>query len=131
MLATAGGLVVYGTMDGQLKAVDAKTGRLVWNAQLPSGIIGQPITYRGPDGKQYIAVYSGVGGWAGSIVSLGLDPRDLSAGNGWGNVGTFVIITIVGLGLGTIRYVTKRLPPGMFTHAGYNAVILTLALVAK
>ena len=85
VLATAGGLVVYGTMDGQLKAVDAKTGRLVWNAQLPSGIIGQPITYRGPDGKQYIAVYSGVGGWAGSIVSLGLDPRDLSAGNGWGN----------------------------------------------
>jgi len=55
----------------------------------------------------------------------------LDPGNGWGNVGTFVIITIVGLGLGTIRYVTKRLPPGMFTHAGYNAVILTLALVAK
>ena len=55
----------------------------------------------------------------------------LDPGNGWGNVGTFVVITIVGLGLGTIRYVTKRLPPGMFTHAGYNAVILTLALVAK
>ena len=49
-----------------------------------------------------------------------LDPN-----NGWGNVGTFVIITIVGLGLGTIRYYSKRLPPGMFTHAGYNAIIVT------
>jgi hypothetical protein len=55
----------------------------------------------------------------------------LDPDNGWGNVGTFVIITIVGLGLGTIRFVSKRLPPGMFTHAGYNAIILTLSLAAK
>jgi membrane protease YdiL (CAAX protease family) len=55
-----------------------------------------------------------------------LDPN-----NGWGNVGTFVIIAIVGSGLGTIRYVSKRLPPGMFTHAGYNAIIVTIALLAK
>ena len=33
-----------------------------------SGIIGQPTTYRGPDGKQYVAILSGVGGWAGAIV---------------------------------------------------------------
>jgi PQQ-dependent dehydrogenase (methanol/ethanol family) len=84
-LATGGGVVFYGTMDGVFKAVDARTGTLVWSAKLPSGIIGQPISYRGPDGKQYVAVLSGVGGWAGQIVSLGLDPRDLSAGNGWGN----------------------------------------------
>jgi PQQ-dependent dehydrogenase (methanol/ethanol family) len=84
-VATGGGLVFYGTMDGVFKAVDARTGRLAWSVKLPSGVIGQPITYRGPDGTQYIAVFSGVGGWAGSIVSLGLDPRDLSAGNGWGN----------------------------------------------
>ena len=44
-----------------------------------SGIIGQPITYRGPDGKQYVAILSGVGGWAGAIVSGGLDPRDGTA----------------------------------------------------
>ncbi|HEX2688981.1 MAG TPA: PQQ-dependent dehydrogenase, methanol/ethanol family [Kofleriaceae bacterium] len=84
-LATGGGVVFYGTMDGVFKAVDATTGRLVWSVRLPSGVIGQPISYRGPDGKQYVAVFSGVGGWAGSIVSLGLDPRDLSAANGWGN----------------------------------------------
>jgi membrane protease YdiL (CAAX protease family) len=55
-----------------------------------------------------------------------LDPN-----NGWGNVGTFVIITIVGLGLGAIRYYSKRLPPGMFTHAGYNAIIVTVAVLAR
>jgi PQQ-dependent dehydrogenase (methanol/ethanol family) len=84
-LATGGDVVFYGTMDGIFKAVDARTGTLIWSVRLPSGIIGQPISYRGPDGKQYVAVFSGVGGWAGAIVSLGLDPRDLSAANGWGN----------------------------------------------
>ena len=64
-------------MDGKFKALDATTGHEVWSVALPSGVIGQPITHRGPDGKQYVAVFSGVGGWAGAIVSLGLDPRDL------------------------------------------------------
>ncbi|WP_199735532.1 hypothetical protein [Corallococcus sp. AB045] len=41
-----------------------------------SGIIGQPITFRGPDGKQYVSVLSGVVGLAGVIVSGELDPRD-------------------------------------------------------
>ena len=84
-LATASNVVFYGTMDGLFKAVDARTGMALWQVRLPSGIIGQPVTYRGPDGKQYVAVFSGVGGWSGQIVSLGLDPRDLTAGNGWGN----------------------------------------------
>ena len=43
------------------------------------------MTYRGPDGKQYIAVLSGVGGWAGAIVAGGLDPRDESAALGFVN----------------------------------------------
>ena len=75
-LATAGDVVFYGTLDRWFKAIDARTGRLLWRAQLESGIIGQPISYRGPDGRQYIAVLAGVGGWAGAIVSGGLDPRD-------------------------------------------------------
>jgi lanthanide-dependent methanol dehydrogenase len=75
-LATAGDLVFYGTMDGWFKAVDAKTGALKWQFRTGSGIIGQPIAYRGPDGKEYIAVLSGVGGWAGAIVSGNLNPRD-------------------------------------------------------
>jgi alcohol dehydrogenase (cytochrome c) len=75
-LATAGDVVFFGTMDGYFKAVNAKTGELLWQFKTGSGIIGQPITYKGPDGKQYIAILSGVGGWAGAIVSAGLDSRD-------------------------------------------------------
>ena len=58
-------LVFYGTMDGWFKALDARTGKLLWQFKAGSGIIGQPISYRGPDGRQYIAVVAGVGGWAG------------------------------------------------------------------
>ena len=75
-MATAGGLVFYGTMDGWFKAVDAKTGELKWQFRTGSGIIGQPVAYRGPDGHEYVAILSGVGGWAGAIVSGDLDPRD-------------------------------------------------------
>ena len=72
-------------MDGWFKAVDARSGKPAWQFQAGSGIVGQPVSYRGPDGKQYIAILSGVGGWAGSVVSGDLDTRDASAGNGWGN----------------------------------------------
>jgi PQQ-dependent dehydrogenase (methanol/ethanol family) len=82
-VATAGDIVFYGTLDGWFKAVDAKSGQLLWQFKTGSGIIGQPITYKGPDGKQYVAVLSGVGGWAGAIVAGGLDPRDQSAALGF------------------------------------------------
>jgi PQQ-dependent dehydrogenase (methanol/ethanol family) len=62
-LATAGGLVFYGTMDGWLKAVDAGNGRDLWRYKTPSGVMGSPITFTGPDRKQYVAVLSGLGGW--------------------------------------------------------------------
>ncbi|HEV8209072.1 MAG TPA: methanol/ethanol family PQQ-dependent dehydrogenase [Vicinamibacterales bacterium] len=84
-LATAGDVVFYGTMEGWFKAVDARTGALLWQFKTSSGIIGQPISYLGPDGKQYIAVLSGVGGWAGAIVSGDLDARDPLAGGGFVN----------------------------------------------
>jgi PQQ-dependent dehydrogenase (methanol/ethanol family) len=82
-LATAGDVVFYGTMDGWFKAVDARNGTLLWQFKCGSGIIGQPISYRGPDGKQYVAILSGVGGWAGAIVAGGLDPRDQTAALGF------------------------------------------------
>jgi PQQ-dependent dehydrogenase (methanol/ethanol family) len=75
-LATAGDVVFYGTMDGWFKALDARNGSLLWQFKAGSGIIAQPISYKGPDGKQYIAVLSGVGGWAGAIVAGGLNPKD-------------------------------------------------------
>jgi len=63
-LATAGDLVFYGTADGWFRAVNAHTGAVLWSYKLGSGVIGQPMTYLGPDKKQYIAVYSGIGGAA-------------------------------------------------------------------
>jgi lanthanide-dependent methanol dehydrogenase len=85
-LATGGDVVFYGTMDGWFKAVDARSGRLLWQFRTGSGIVGQPISYRGPDGRQYIAVLSGVGGWAGAVVAGDLDTRDGSAAMGFANV---------------------------------------------
>ena len=82
-LATAGDVVFFGTLEGWFKAVAAKTGELLWQFKTGSGIVGQPITYKGPDGKQYVAILSGVGGWAGAIVAGGLDPRDSSAALGF------------------------------------------------
>jgi alcohol dehydrogenase (cytochrome c) len=61
VLATAGGLVFTGMLTGELIAVDADTGKIVWQFQTPSGIVGQPITWE-KDGKQYVTVTSGIGG---------------------------------------------------------------------
>jgi PQQ-dependent dehydrogenase (methanol/ethanol family) len=74
-LVTAGDIAFYGTMDRWFKAVDAKTGRELWKFRTGSGVIGQPITYQGPDGRQYVAVTDGVGGWSGAVVSGQLDPN--------------------------------------------------------
>ena len=84
-MATAGDVVFYGTMEGWFKAVHARTGEVLWQFKTASGIIGQPTTYRGPDGKQYVAILSGVGGWAGAIVAGDLDPRDGTAALGFVN----------------------------------------------
>src|SRR6476659_3766741 len=74
-LATAGGVVFYGTLDGYLKAVDAKTGKELYKFKTPSGIIGNVMTYENR-GKQYVAILSGVGGWAGIGLAAGLtDPQ--------------------------------------------------------
>jgi PQQ-dependent dehydrogenase (methanol/ethanol family) len=68
VLATGSDLVFYGDMKGWFKAVDGRTGKPLWKFQTGSGIVGNPITYVGPDGKQYVAVYSGVGGWMGATA---------------------------------------------------------------
>ena len=68
-LATAGGVVFYGTLDGWFKAVDASSGKALWKFKVGSGVVGNPIAYLGPDGKQYIAVYSGIGGDMGLLIA--------------------------------------------------------------
>ncbi len=71
-LATAGGIVFYGTLDGRLKAVDAGSGAELYSFKTPSGIIGNVNTWTF-EGKQYIGVLSGVGGWAGIGMAAGLE----------------------------------------------------------
>src|SRR3954469_20273878 len=78
-VVTAGDVVFYGTMDGWFKALDAHSGAVLWQFKTGSGIIGQPVVYKGPDGKQYVAILSGVGGWAGAVVSGGLNTVDGTA----------------------------------------------------
>jgi PQQ-dependent dehydrogenase (methanol/ethanol family) len=87
-LATAGGIVFYGTLEGYLKAVDAKTGKELYKFKTPSGIIGNVTTYEN-NGRQYIAILSGVGGWAGIGLAAGLtDPNA-----GLGAVGGYAALT--------------------------------------
>ena len=62
MLATAGGLVFAGEPSGYIDAFDAKSGKLLWRFQTGSGLHGNPVTYS-VDGRQYLAVPSGWGGW--------------------------------------------------------------------
>jgi len=87
-LSTASGVVFYGTLEGYLKAVDAKTGKELWKFKTPSGIIGNVNAYE-HDGKEYIAVLSGVGGWAGIGLAAGLTkPTD-----GLGAVGGYAALS--------------------------------------
>ena len=74
-LATAGNVVFYGTLDKKFKAVDATTGKVLFQTQLECGVLGNPISYTAPDGKQRVAVYTGVGwlpgGFAGGTCPAG------------------------------------------------------------
>ncbi|QXX75383.1 lanthanide-dependent methanol dehydrogenase XoxF5 [Methylovirgula sp. HY1] len=87
-LTTASGVVFYGTLEGFLKAVDAKTGKELWKFKTPSGIIGNVNAYS-HDGKEYIAILSGVGGWAGIGLAAGLT----KATDGLGAVGGYAALS--------------------------------------
>jgi lanthanide-dependent methanol dehydrogenase len=64
-LVTGGDVVFYGTLDGWFVAADARNGTVLSKFKVGSGVIGNPMTYRGPDGRQYVAIYAGIGGdWA-------------------------------------------------------------------
>ena len=82
--STDGGVTFYGTLEGYLKAVDTKTGKELYKYKTPSGIIGNVTTYE-TGGKQYVAVLSGVGGWAGIGLAAGLSKSN----EGLGAVGNY------------------------------------------
>src|SRR2546427_12736435 len=73
VLNTAGGVACYGTLEGYLKCVDANDiNKELFKFKTPSGIIGDVFTYE-HKGKQYIGVFSGIGGWAGIGMAAGLE----------------------------------------------------------
>jgi alcohol dehydrogenase (cytochrome c) len=82
-LVTAGNVVFYGSMDGWFKALHAESGKELWKHKTDSGIISQPISFLGPDHRQYIAVLDGVGGWSGAVVAGDLEPSDPTAALGF------------------------------------------------
>ncbi|MEX6506768.1 PQQ-dependent dehydrogenase, methanol/ethanol family [Jiella sp. M17.18] len=115
-VVTAGNIAFYGTMDRWFKAVNATTGDVLWQFRAPSGFIGQPSVYKGSDGREYVAILSGVGGWSGAVADAELDPRvrngalgfvgatqDLPAYTKGGS--TLLVFALPGGGNGT------RLPP--------------------
>ncbi len=87
-LATAGDVVFYGTLEGYLKAVDSNTGEELYKFKTPSGIIGNVFTYE-REGKQFVGILSGVGGWAGIGLAAGLT----NANDGLGAVGGYAALS--------------------------------------
>ncbi|WP_020649774.1 methanol/ethanol family PQQ-dependent dehydrogenase [Solimonas variicoloris] len=80
VMTTAGNLVFTGTPEGYFKALDARSGKELWQFQTGSGVVGQPITWE-QDGEQYVAVASGWGGavplWGGEVAKK---IKDISQG---------------------------------------------------
>jgi PQQ-dependent dehydrogenase (methanol/ethanol family) len=74
-MVTDGGLMFYGSLGGDFRAVDRKSGKVLWHRKLASGIIGNAISYT-VKGKQYVSILSGIGGWIGVPVTAGLDLSD-------------------------------------------------------
>ena len=93
-MVTAGNIAVYGTMDRWFKVVDARNGKPLYQFRAPSGFIGQPITYQGTDGRQYLAMLAGIGGWAGALANAEIDPRVRNGALGYtGAVGDLPAVT--------------------------------------
>jgi alcohol dehydrogenase (cytochrome c) len=104
VLTTASDLVFYGTLDGWFRAVDARSGKVLWSQKVGSGIMSQPIAFLGPDKREYIAVYTGTGG--GSVV--------LRRVNGYPPGGNTLYVFSVdgaGIGAGTTQLQTDAAAP--------------------
>lgn len=72
LLATGGGLLFGGDVNGRFRAFDQETGMILWEVNLGSAVTGFPVTYAS-DGRQYVAVSTGTAGTASGF--LGLTPE--------------------------------------------------------
>jgi PQQ-dependent dehydrogenase (methanol/ethanol family) len=116
-LVTAGNVAFYGTTDRMFKAVDARTGKLLWQFRAGSGIIGQPITYQGSDGRQYVAIATGIGGWPGVTADAEVDARVRNGALGF--VGASQDLPAYTSAGGSI--LVFALPPDVVPNGGSNA----------
>ena len=87
MLTTGGGLLFTGKETGEFIAVDADTGKVVWQFQTGSGINAMPVTYT-HQGRQYVTVLSGIGGLYWNIAREQLKDKVPQGGSVW----TFAIL---------------------------------------
>jgi alcohol dehydrogenase (cytochrome c) len=74
VLSTAGGVAFVGDLDRSFKAVDVRTGKVLWQTRLATSVQGFPITFTA-DGKQYVAVTTGLGGGSPRLVPATLIPE--------------------------------------------------------
>jgi alcohol dehydrogenase (cytochrome c) len=74
VLSTAGGVAFVGDLDRTFKAVDARTGKILWQTRLATSVQGFPISFS-VDGRQYIAVTTGLGGGSPRLVPSTLAPE--------------------------------------------------------
>jgi alcohol dehydrogenase (cytochrome c) len=74
VLSTAGGVAFAGDLDRSFKAVDVRDGRVVWETRLATSVQGFPISFA-VDGKQYIAVATGLGGGSPRGVPATITPE--------------------------------------------------------
>ena len=82
MLATGGGLLFTGKETGEFIAVDADTGKVIWQFQTGSGINAMPVTYT-HQGRQYVTVLSGIGGLYWNIAREQLKDKVPQGGSVW------------------------------------------------
>ena len=74
VVSTAGGVAFVGDLDRTFKAVDVRTGKILWQTRLATSVQGFPITFA-VDGKQYVAVTTGLGGGSPRLVPSTLAPE--------------------------------------------------------
>jgi glucose dehydrogenase len=113
-LTTAGDVIFYGTLEGYIKAVNLADGKELWKFKTPSGIIGNVFSYM-HGGKQYVGVYSGIGGWAGIGMAAGLEKDN----DGLGAVGGYRDLQkYTALGGSLTVFARPRPPPGWRGRSG-------------
>jgi alcohol dehydrogenase (cytochrome c) len=74
VLSTAGGVAFVGDLDREFKAVDVRSGRILWRTRLATSVQGFPVSFE-VDGKQYIAVTTGLGGGSPRLVPSLIAPE--------------------------------------------------------